>query len=308
MLDIISIGECLVELYADEAIATAPFLYKSYGGDVLNLVVAASRLGSRTAFVTRLGRDPFAPFLLDAWTREGVDVSRTRLIEGHNGLYVISLLPGGEREIAYYRTGSAASTLTAQDLDATFLRSAKIVHTSGITQALSPSCRAVVREAVALAHERGPLVSYDPNLRPQLWPIADARAALGEVLPYLDVILPSAPDETFALIDLTEPEEIVEYFWSHGIKIVAVKLGRDGCLVGVNGELTEVPAYRAGPAVDPTGAGDVFNGAFLHGLANGWDPVEAARLGVIMAGLKVRGRGAIQSLPRRDQVYAILRA
>ena len=308
MPDIISIGECMVELYADEAIATAPFLYKSYGGDALNTVVAASRLGSQTAFVTRVGRDPFAPFLLDAWTREGIDVSRVKVIEGHNGLYVISLLADGEREFAYYRTGSAASTMTVRDLDVAFLRSAKIVHTSGITQALSPSCRAVVRETVGLVHDRGPLVSYDPNLRPQLWPIAEARAALGEVMPYLDVILPSAPDETFALIDLTEPEEVVEYFWSHGIKIVAVKLGREGCLVGINGELTEIPAYHPGRAVDTTGAGDIFNGGFLHGLASGWDPVEAARLGVIMAGLKVQGRGAIQSLPGRDQVYAILRA
>lgn len=304
MLDIISIGECMVELFADGPIATAPVLHKSHGGDALIVVMAATRLGSRTGLVTRIGRDPFESFLREKLTWAGIDILHVDAIEGHNGLYVISLHPDGERDFAYYRQGSAATTLTLHDLDPAYLRSAKIVHTSGITQAISPSCREVVRGAARLVHGHGPLFSYDPNFRRLLWSPADARVALHEILPYVDVLLLSAPDEAFELTDLADPAEIIDYFWSHGPKTVVVKQGHEGCVVGGNRTITRVPAYRPGPAVDTTGAGDVFNGAFLHGLAAGTDPVEAARLAIVMAGLTVQGRGALRYLPMREDVLA----
>lgn len=304
MLDIIAIGECMVELFADGPIATAPVLHKSHGGDALIVATAATRLGSRAGLVTRVGRDPFESFLLDKLVWAGIDISRVEAIEGHNGLYVISLLEDGRRDFAYYRQGSAATTLTVKDLDAAYLRSARVVHTSGITQAISPGCRDVVREAARLVHGRGPLFSFDPNFRRRLWSPADARVALHEILPYVDVLLLSAPDEAFELTDLADPREVIDYFWSHGPKVVVVKQGHEGCVVGAERTITHVPAYRPGPAVDTTGAGDVFNGAFLHGLASGAEPVEAAHLAIAMAGLTVQGRGALRYLPTREDVLA----
>ncbi|HEX2172527.1 MAG TPA: sugar kinase [Dehalococcoidia bacterium] len=304
MLDIISIGESLVELFADEPIATAPALFKSYGGDALVVVSAAARLGSRTGFVTRVGRDPFESFLIDNWIREGIDTSHVRTIEGHNGLYVISLLAEGESDIAYYRQGSAACTLTPDDLDAAYLRSAKVVHTSGVAQAISQGGRDVVREAAHLVRGRGPLFSYDPNYRPRLWANADARSALTEIMPYVDIMLLSAPDESFELIDLTEPEEVIDFFWSHGVRIVVVRAGHEGCYVGADRRITHLPAHRPGPTVDTTGVGAVFNGAFLHGLTARQDPVQAARLATVMAGLTVQTRGALRSLPSSEEVIS----
>jgi 2-dehydro-3-deoxygluconokinase len=292
----------MVELFADGPIATAPVLHKSHGGDALIVVTAATRLGSRCGLVTRVGRDPFESFILDKLVWAGIDISRVEVIEGHNGLYVISLLEEGRRDFAYYRQGSAATTLTLHDLDTTYLRSAKIVHTSGITQAISPNCREVVRGAARLVHGHGPLFAFDPNFRRRLWSPADARVALHEILPYVDVLLLSAPDEAFELTDLADPAELIDYFWSHGPKIVVVKLGQEGCVVGAGRAITRVPAYRPGPVVDTTGAGDVFNGAFLHGLAAGTDPVAAARLAIVMAGLTVQGRGALRYLPMREDV------
>src|SRR3972149_1098464 len=125
MPDIISLGECMVELHSEEPIARADSFHKAYGGDTLNTLVAAPRLGPGTGFVTRVGDDPFAPFLLEAWRAEGIDVSHARLVEGFNGLYLISLLPGGEREFTYYRNGSAASTMTPADLDPSYLGGAR---------------------------------------------------------------------------------------------------------------------------------------------------------------------------------------
>jgi len=303
--DIVSLGECMVELFSEEPIARASSFHKAYGGDTLNTLVAAARLGASTGYITRVGDDPFAPFLLESWRAEGIDVSHARVSEGFNGLYFISLLPGGEREFTYYRQGSAASTMTPADLDPTYIGGARVLHVSGISQAISPSCRETVLAAVRLAHERGALVSYDPNLRRKLWPsLGEARTAMQEVLPFADIVLPSAPEEMTDLLGARTPEEGVERLWAAGVGTAAVKLGGKGCLLGCDGRVIAIPPFVPDGVVDATGAGDAFDGAFLHGLVSGLSPEEAARLAVVCGALSLRKRGAIGGLPHRDEAYA----
>ena len=302
MLDLISIGECMVEFHCDGPMARAKSFQRAFGGDTLNLLVAASRLGCACGYVTRVGDDPFGPGLLDGWRAEKIDVTHAPMVTGFNGIYFISLLEGGEREFTYYRAGSAASTLGPDDVDPDFVASTRIVHCSGITQALSPSCRAAVRRVFEIAREAGVMTSFDPNLRVKLWPVEQAREALGEVLPLVDVILPGAPQETGALIGVEEPEQAANYFHERGVKTVVIKMGGKGCLVSDGVAMRRIPAHRSPAVVDTTGAGDAFNGGFLAGLCMGYDPMSAAGIGAAVAGLKVRGRGAVASLPRVEQV------
>ncbi len=286
--------------------ATTPSFHKAYGGDTLNVLVAASRLGSSTGYITRVGNDPLAPYLLESWRGEGIDVSQVKLVDGFNGLYFISLLPAGQREFTYYRRGSAASTMEPADLDPDYIGAASVLHVSGISQAISPSCRQTVLAAARIARERDVLVSYDPNLRLKLWPsLAEAQAALAELLPYTDIVLPSAPEETEALLEAASPQEAVERLWQAGVRTVAIKLGHEGCLVGSAGRLMTLPPFMPTDVVDTTGAGDAFDGAFLHGLASGLNASDAAGLAVIAAGLSLRGRGAIAGLPGREEVYGL---
>jgi len=307
--DIISLGECMVELFSQEPIARAASFHKAFGGDTLNTLVASARLGASTGYITCVGDDPFAPFLLEGWRAEGIDVSHARLVEGFNAVYFISLLAGGEREFTYYRSGSAASTMTPADLDAAYIGQARVLHVSGISQAISPSCRETVLAAVRLARERGVLVSYDPNLRRKLWPsLDDARAAMQEVLPFADIVLPSAPEEMTDLLDVQTTEEGIERLWAAGVSTAAVKLGAKGCLLGHDGRVVAIPPFVPEAVVDATGAGDAFDGAFLHGLVSGLSPEEAARLAVVCAGLSLRSRGAIGGLPYHEEAYAAWRA
>ena len=302
MPDIVALGECMVELYADEPLDTAAAFHRSLGGDTFNVLATASRLGSSCGYLTRVGDDPFGRFLLTQFQAQGVDATRVKTVAAPTGLYFISLREGGQRQFVYYRSGSAASTITPEDLDASYLQGARIVHTSGITQAISPSARRAAVAALELAHQAGVIISFDPNLRTALWTVEEARQALQEVLPFVDIVLPSAPEETELLLGLADPEEVVRYFWARGVSTVAVKLGPGGCLVGAAGKLVSLPIYDAGPPLDTTGAGDAFDGAFLHGLLQGLSAVEAARLGCVTAGLKVLRRGAVAGLPTRDQV------
>jgi 2-dehydro-3-deoxygluconokinase len=306
MLDIVSLGESMVELFADESMATTPVFAKAFGGDTLNMACGAARIGATTGFVTRVGRDPFAEYLLGSWQAAGVDTSRAPLVEGFNGVYFISTFGDGQREFTYYRAGSAPSQITPDDLDPGYIGACRFLFVSGISQAISPSARRTVRAAVEMARAGGARVAFDPNLRVRLWSLAEARTALAEVMPFLDVVLPSAPEESEALLGLTDPAAIIEHFWGQGVPIVAVKTGAEGCVVGSDGTMTAVPAYRVDPVVDTTGAGDAFDAAFLTGLARGRDAVTAARMGTVLAGLKCRGRGATASLPARSEYEQVL--
>lgn len=310
MPDIIALGECMVEFFSDRPLGEATTFQRAYGGDTLNCLVAAARLGSSCGYITRVGDDPFGPALRRAWQAEGIDVSHAPLSPGFNGIYFISVAPGGEREFTYYRAGSAASTVSPDDIDQAHAASARIVHASGISQAISSTCRAAVKRLFEVAKQAGVRVSFDPNFRAKLWSVDDAREAADEVLPLVDILLPSVPEDSQALWGLDSAPAVAEHFRNRGISVVAVKCGTDGAVVAdPTAEIVEVPAFSPdAPIIDTTGAGDAFNGAFLHGLCAGMTPADAARLGVITAGLKCRGRGAVASLPMREEVSAIFEA
>lgn len=307
MPEILSLGECMVEFFAEEPLAEAEKLQKAFAGDALNLLAAASRLGSSCGFLSRVGNDPFQRYLLNGWESLGIDTSRVKRVEGRNGIYFISIYGHGERDFTYYRAGSAPSTMTPEDLDPDYIAQARVLHISGIAQAISESARATALAAARIAREAHVCVSFDPNFRPALWSAAEARAAAEELLPYVDIALPSGPEESELLFGFRTAEETADYLRGFGAYAVAVKLGEDGVYVNAEGGTGTVPALIVPHVVDTTGAGDAFDGAFLHGLVQGMTPLAAARLGVVMAGLKVHGRGAIASLPSRVEVNRALR-
>jgi ribonuclease HI len=197
--------------------------------------------------------------------------------------------------------------LTPDDLKPDYLRNARLVHSSGISQAISPSCRRAVHKAFELARAAGVRTSFDPNYRPRLWSVQEAREALEEIIPLTDIFLPSAPDETRTLLQQTESAAIHAWAEARGVQITILKQGNGGCVVASEGELKRVESLGNVRAADASAAGDAFNGGFLHGLLQGLDPVEAARLGVATAGLKVAGRGAVHSLPDRRRVADAVR-
>ncbi len=304
-LDIVSIGECMIEMFCEGPLARTDTFTRTFAGDTMNMLVAASRLGASTGYVTHVGDDPFREFLTEAWRSEGIDLRCTTPLDRPNGLYFISVLPGGEREFTYYRSGSAASFLEPADIDPDYIAGARIVYASGITQAISPSARAAVREAFRIAREYNVATAFDTNLRLGLWSLDDARSALDEIMPHVDILLPSAPEESAALFGTDDAREVVQTVQRRGVRMVAVKCGADGVVLGVDGGVHSVPAYRPEVVSDTSGAGDVFNGGLLYGLTHGMSAIESARLGTVMAGLKIRGRGAAYSIPSREEAFSV---
>lgn len=295
--DLVGIGECMVEFWADAPLGSAGCLHRSFGGDVLNALVTAARLGSKVGFISKVGNDPFGPGLLEAWQKEGIDTSHAPLVAGENGIYFISLLEGGEREFTYRRTGSSASTLSSNDLDETYLASSRTLLLSGITQAISPSARAATLGAADLAKRHGVRVAYDPNYRPKLWDvhggIGAAQEAFWELVPKVDLLLPSYPADVELLTGaVLEAEEALRRF-AEVLPDVAMKAGAHGAWLGVNGTWIHHPAAPAERVLDTTGAGDAWNGALLSFLGQDVEPAVAVSLANLVAAAKLAYRGAV---------------
>ena len=144
-LDIITIGESLIELSASGSLKTSGCFDKYYGGDTLVTAVAALRSGSKVGYITKVGNDSFGEYLLDAWQSEGLDASRVKLSTEQNGVYFVGS-HNGTREYQYYRKKTAASTLCIDDIDFDYIKRAKLIYATGFAQSLSLSAREAINE------------------------------------------------------------------------------------------------------------------------------------------------------------------
>lgn len=298
--DLVSIGEPLYELNQQPDLRFLP----GFGGDTLNVAVAASRLGAKAAYITRLGEDIFGDSLLELMLRERIDVSAVeRDANAPTGLYFVTHGPDGHR-FTYRRKGSAASLMTASGLPRALLANTRIVHASGISQAISGTAAVAVATAMNLARAGGSMVSYDTNYRPRLWSAAEAWPVIAACVAAADIVKTSVED-CAELIGLSEPEGIAQHFRGLGAGAVLVTLGRDGVLLAEHGTMQRVAGYPV-ETVDATGAGDAFTGAMLAELAAGLPLAAAARFGNAAAALSTLGYGAIAPLPRRADVERLL--
>jgi len=298
--DIVAIGEPLYELNQQP---DGRFL-AGFGGDTLNVAIAASRLGASAAYITRLGRDMFGDALLDLMIRERIDISAVaRDADAPTGLYFVTHGPDGH-VFTYRRAGSAASLMSAGDLKPGLFDSARYLHASGISQAISRSAAEAVSAAIDRAREAGVAVSYDTNYRPRLWRAADAWPVIRDAARRATILKTSAED-CAALIGISDPHEIAHHFLGLGSETVVVTLGRDGVFLAAADSSAPVAGYPVA-AVDASGAGDAFTGALLAELAGGRPIEQAVRFANAAAALSTTGYGAIAPLPARPEVETFL--
>lgn len=303
-LDVVAIGEPLLEFNERTSDGGEVVYAPGYGGDTSNFAVAAARQGARVAYVTRVGADTFGDRFMALWRAEGIDVSSVvQDRDAPTGIYFVRH-DGDGHHFTYRRAGSAASRLRSDEVPRPLIASARVLHVSGIGQAISTSACDAVFAAIQAAQEARVLVSYDPNVRPTLWPAARARAIVLETAAYADYCLPSLDDATTLLGD-GPPEALADAFLERGARCVALKLGRDGVLVATVGERHRVPGFTV-ETVDATGAGDTFDGAFVAEMLRGAALVDAARYANGAAALSTRGYGAVDPIPHRAEVEAFV--
>ncbi|MFO1314525.1 MAG: sugar kinase [Burkholderiales bacterium] len=303
MTDIVALGEALIEF--NQARSPDPHAYlQGFGGDTSNMAIAAARLGARVGYVTRVGADRFGRMFVDLWRSEGVATDGVVLdAEAPTGVYFVA---HGERghEFSYLRAGSAASRMRPDTLPVPVLRAARLLHASGISQAISATACDAVFAAFDVAHAAGALVTYDPNVRVKLWPLPRARAIVVASMARCHWCLPSQ-DDADVLFEGMAPDAVVDAIHRAGAPGVVLKQGRDGCIVSDGTRRERIAAHRVA-SVDATGAGDCFDGAFATRLIAGDDPFAAARYANAAAALATTGYGAVAPLPGAADVVALV--
>ncbi|WP_414451937.1 sugar kinase [Burkholderia sp. 22PA0099] len=299
---ILAFGEAMVEF--NQSQPGSPQYLQGFGGDTSNFCIAAARQGAHTGFVSAVGQDHFGRLLLDLWRREQVDTASVRIdAAAPTGVYFVS---HGEHGHAfdYLRAGSAASRYAPGDLPLDAIAAAQVIHLSGISFAIGASACDSAFAAIDHARANRVRVSFDTNLRLKLWPLARARAVMMEALRRTDICLPSWDDVTL-LTGHEQRDAIVDALLDCGPAVVALKLGKEGAYVATPDERRVVPGFAV-DALDATGAGDCFGGAFVARIVAGDDPFEAARYANAAAALSTRGYGAVAPIPDADAVRALL--
>jgi 2-dehydro-3-deoxygluconokinase len=301
--EIITLGEPLIEF--NQHRADQPDLYiQGFGGDTSNVAIAAARLGGRVGYITRVGDDRFGRQLLELWQREGVDTRAVaRDPDAPTGVYFVTHGPNGH-EFNYLRANSAASRINPDALPKGVIQQARLLHVSGISQAISSSACDAVAAAISLARASRAVISYDPNLRLKLWPLERARTVIMTTIAQCDLCLPSLEDARL-LFATDSADAIIAAVHEAGARIVVLKCGAKGCIVS-NGNRIERIAGHPVLSVDATGAGDCFDGAFAVRVLGRDDVFAAARYANAAAALATTGYGAVAPLPYDGAVRKLL--
>lgn len=307
--DILVVGEVFVEFRSQREIAATDCFEKDVGGADVVVAATASRLGAAVSLISAIAHDPFHGFLRERLQAQGINVDHVITCNGYNGIYFTSPRDADAREYLYHRPGNAAENISPSLIYDDLIEDCKMVFASSELQSVSKAARHTIFKAFHHAHRNDIMVAYDPNLRLQRWSLDDAKESLWSVLPLIDVIFPSTPEESKALFGFERPLDVIGFLWDRGVSIVAVKQGPRGCLVGYDGKIEEIPVEDTGePVKDLTLVGSAFDGAFLCSISRGEDPFTAARLAVKASQHKAtKGRG-LQSLPTKEDLISIAAA
>ena len=267
-LDLITLGEALIDLPSTQSgvsLADAPGFAKVPAGAPANVAVAATKLGLRTAFLSKVGDDPFGKAIIQTFNELGVDTRRVIQDKAaKTGLAFVSVQPDGERDFLFYFDPVRDLALRPDEMDSEFLGSTRLFHYGSISLIAEPG-RSATREAARLARAGGAICSYDPNLRPRLWPSEEAMKA-GALSGFADAdivkisedevqtLMPDAPDEATAVARLFE----------HGVhlRLLCVTRGAGGCTGYHQQVAVHCPGFSV-PFVDSTGAGDAWIAGLL---------------------------------------------
>ncbi|MGO4889185.1 sugar kinase [Anaerobacillus sp. MEB173] len=308
-MDVITIGDAMVSLNPQ---SKGPLRFVSafdrkVGGAELNVAIGCSRLGLQTRWISRLGKDEFGRYIYNFVRGEGVDVSEVKLVDGYpTSVHFKEIFEDGSGSTYYYRSNSPTSTITENAIHPSQFAGAKLLHITGVFPAVDKDKNVdVIKKAILLAKEQGLLISCDPNIRLKLWSKEDAKAALQEFLPYVDILL-TGVDEAKIIFGTDIPEEIIAASKKFGISYIAIKQGEIGSIGYHNEEYLVAPAVKPKKVVDTVGAGDGFDVGFIYGVLQNWPLEKILHFANTIGSMIVSVSGDNEGLPYLDDLLVQL--
>lgn len=307
-MEVITFGETMALFNPDQLLPLEYVhqFHKSIAGAESNVAIGLTRLGHSVGWFGKLGDDPFGRFIHQFIRGHGVDTSHCIFSnEAPTGIMFKEKRTPANIQVFYYRKHSAASLLQPDELDAAYMGQAKILHLTGITPALSQSCKEAVFRAIEIARSNGLQVVFDPNIRLKLWSKEEARTVLREIAAVSDYVLPGL-EEGKLLTGQEPPEAIAAALLDNGAATVVVKLGQDGAYYQNRSSSGYVRGFPVAHEADPIGAGDAFAAGLISGILLE-EPIEwAVKRGNAMGAIVVGVNGDVEGLPAREEVNRLL--
>lgn len=308
--DVVSLGEILVEIMRKDLDVphTVPGVYLGPypSGAPAIFIDAVANLGASSGFIGVVGGDEFGELLLDRLRKDGVDVRHIRVAKGYTtGTAFVMYYSSGARKFIFHLRHSAAGQLSLQDADVEYIADSKILHVMGSSLAVSESSQKACYKAGEIARDTDVTITFDPNLRPELLDVETIRRICEPSLKVSRVILPSR-DEATMLTGTGDPVEAGKKLIKMGPEIAVIKMGAKGAVAVTSQEILFEPSFEVSE-VDPTGAGDVYDAAFVQGLLEGWPLRKMMEFASAAGALKVTKFGPMSGPSSIGEVEEFIR-
>lgn len=306
-LDAVTIGEAMALFIARETgdLAAAESFIKRIAGAELNVAIGLARLGLKVGWVSRVGDDSFGRFTLQQLAKEGVDHRQVTVDNRYRTGFQLKakVEDGSDPQVEYFRKGSAASHLSVDDFNPDYFGSARHLHLSGVSAAISATSLELSKHAAREMRALGKTISFDPNLRPVLWPSEQEMVKqLNQLAEYADWVLPGEKEGKI-LTGYSQPEAMADFWLDKGVKAVIIKTGSDGAWYKTaDGEKGQVAAIRVENVVDTVGAGDGFAVGVISALLEGKPLPQAIKRGNKIGSLAIQVPGDSEGLPTRSEL------
>jgi 2-dehydro-3-deoxygluconokinase len=308
-LDVVTFGEAMALFIADQVgeLHRVEHFTRNLAGAETNVAIGLARLGYRVGWVSKVGDDSFGKYILETLQSENVDTTRVVVDDQHpTGFQLKSKAISGDPEVQYFRKNSAASKISLHDFDDVYFTSARHLHMTGIPPALSTTAREFAQHAMTVMKSARRTVSFDPNLRPQLWSNQDEMIrVINSFAVQADWVLPGI-SEGQILTGFSEPRDIAAFYLDKGVKLVAIKLGPKGAYYRTATEEKEVTGFPVKQVIDTVGAGDGFAVGLISGILDGVSLMEAVIRGNAIGALAVMTPGDMDGLPTREELTTFI--
>lgn len=313
--DVTALGELLIDFTENGKSGQGnPLFEANPGGAPCNVLAMLAKLGHKTAFIGKVGKDFFGEQLRDAITEAGIEASYLQMDEEiHTTLALVHTYPDGDRDFSFYRNPGADMMLTEDEIPEDLIKDTKIFH-FGTLSMTHEGVRRATKKALELAKGAGALISFDPNLRPPLW--ANLEEAKEQILYGLNFcqVLKISDNEIQWLTGKEDYTEGVNWIKErYQIPLILVSMGKEGSRAYYGDTMVEIAPFLQKNTVETTGAGDTFCGCVLHYICqHGLEGLTEENLKEMLvfanaaASLITTRKGALRVMPRREEVEALL--
>ena len=312
--DVIALGELLIDFTMNGQSEQGNNMFEACpGGAPCNVLALLNKMGKKTAFIGKVGKDQFGTLLRDTITEAGIDASNLMVDENVNTtLAFVHTFPDGDREFSFYRNPGADMMLTADEVNPEVVKDTKVFH-FGTLSMTHEGVREATKKAVETAKANGCLVSFDPKLRPPLWSSLDlAKEQMEYGFGKCDILKISDNEIQFVSGKEDYDEGIAYLQETYNIPLILLTMGKDGSRAYYKGMRVERPGFSV-KAIETTGAGDTFCGSSLNYLVDhDFENLTEEQLGEMLtfanaaAALVTTKKGAIKAMPVKEEVLELI--